>query len=273
MIGGIFFEMYVTLHSSLVIFSGSITLAGSEYRAQNPKCFGIPPTNRRPISYHGKRWSAESHFIHDTYSQNSGATFLSLQSTSPSSTLSNAPHRQTSEDLVHTEVARKHDPNTLSYAYVAPDSRVSSYPHISSDVPQHPTSPLYSWSSLADAIPSSSSYAAPSASNLYPSTVTVSQSQSNARYPSMPYTTTNVPWNSGTAYPSQPPPTSNQGPGLGGVIKQCYNCGKTSTPLWRRDPSTQRTLCNACGLYLQQRQYQRPQALVDTCEARAPKLL
>ncbi|KAJ7809810.1 hypothetical protein B0H13DRAFT_1667964 [Mycena leptocephala] len=79
----------------------------------------------------------------------------------------------------------------------------------------------------------------------------------------MPYTTTNVPWNSGTAYPSQPPPTSNQGPDLGGVMKQCYNCGKTSTPLWRRDPSTQRTLCNACGLYLQQRQYQRPQALVD----------
>ncbi|KAJ7917778.1 hypothetical protein B0H13DRAFT_1608029 [Mycena leptocephala] len=82
----------------------------------------------------------------------------------------------------------------------------------------------------------------------------------------MPYTTTNLPWNSGTAYLSQPPPASNQGPSLGGVIKQCYNCGRTSTPLWRRDPSTQRTLCNACGLYLQQRHHQRPQALIDADE-------
>ncbi|KAJ7917007.1 hypothetical protein B0H13DRAFT_1482908, partial [Mycena leptocephala] len=45
--------------------------------------------------------------------------------------------------------------------------------------------------------------------------------------------------------------------------KQCYNCGKTNTPLWRCDPATQRTLCNACGLYLQQRHEQRPQALTD----------
>ncbi|KAJ7224967.1 hypothetical protein B0H12DRAFT_1223875 [Mycena haematopus] len=46
-------------------------------------------------------------------------------------------------------------------------------------------------------------------------------------------------------------------------IKQCYHCHTTTTPLWRRDPDTHQTLCNACGLYLQQRHAQRPQQLID----------
>ncbi|KAF7363008.1 GATA zinc finger domain-containing protein [Mycena venus] len=46
-------------------------------------------------------------------------------------------------------------------------------------------------------------------------------------------------------------------------IKQCYNCGTMNTPLWRRDQATQRTLCNACGLYQAQRGEPRPQALID----------
>ncbi|KAJ7182209.1 hypothetical protein C8R43DRAFT_1054230 [Mycena crocata] len=45
--------------------------------------------------------------------------------------------------------------------------------------------------------------------------------------------------------------------------KSCFHCHVTSTPLWRREPSTQRTLCNACGLYLQQRNKLRPQELID----------
>ncbi|KAJ3931800.1 MAG: hypothetical protein NXY57DRAFT_180595 [Lentinula lateritia] len=45
--------------------------------------------------------------------------------------------------------------------------------------------------------------------------------------------------------------------------KICYHCHATSTPLWRREPSTLRTLCNACGLYLQQRNKLRPQELID----------
>ncbi|KAJ7694328.1 hypothetical protein B0H17DRAFT_931838 [Mycena rosella] len=52
----------------------------------------------------------------------------------------------------------------------------------------------------------------------------------------------------------RPPPTG---------VKQCYHCGATTTPLWRRDPATQRTLCNACGLYRQQRHALRPQELID----------
>jgi len=45
--------------------------------------------------------------------------------------------------------------------------------------------------------------------------------------------------------------------------KSCFHCHVTTTPLWRRDPSTQRTLCNACGLYLQQRNKLRPQELIE----------
>ncbi|CAK5282633.1 unnamed protein product [Mycena citricolor] len=48
-----------------------------------------------------------------------------------------------------------------------------------------------------------------------------------------------------------------------GSTKKCEHCGTTRTPLWRRDPTTQLPLCNACGLYIQQRQMQRPQALID----------
>lgn len=45
--------------------------------------------------------------------------------------------------------------------------------------------------------------------------------------------------------------------------KTCSHCHATSTPLWRRDPSTMKPLCNACGLYLQQRNKLRPQELID----------
>jgi hypothetical protein len=45
--------------------------------------------------------------------------------------------------------------------------------------------------------------------------------------------------------------------------KICSHCKATSTPLWRRDPRTQNQLCNACGLYLQQRNKLRPQQLID----------
>ncbi|KAJ7200822.1 hypothetical protein GGX14DRAFT_371977 [Mycena pura] len=45
--------------------------------------------------------------------------------------------------------------------------------------------------------------------------------------------------------------------------KECFHCHVTSTPLWRREPTTHRPLCNACGLYMQQRHKPRPQALID----------
>lgn len=45
--------------------------------------------------------------------------------------------------------------------------------------------------------------------------------------------------------------------------KSCSHCHATSTPLWRREPGTLKPLCNACGLYLQQRNKLRPQELID----------
>ncbi|KAJ7225139.1 hypothetical protein B0H12DRAFT_1149574 [Mycena haematopus] len=44
--------------------------------------------------------------------------------------------------------------------------------------------------------------------------------------------------------------------------KTCSHCFTTSTPLWRRDPTTHQPLCNACGLYLAQRNAKRPAALI-----------
>jgi hypothetical protein len=49
--------------------------------------------------------------------------------------------------------------------------------------------------------------------------------------------------------------------GLG--TRKCSHCSATSTPLWCRDPNTMKPLCNACGLYLQQRGQYIPQELID----------
>ncbi|KAJ6529900.1 hypothetical protein DFH09DRAFT_153755 [Mycena vulgaris] len=63
---------------------------------------------------------------------------------------------------------------------------------------------------------------------------------------------------------SNSPASSRRGSAEQGAAKKsCFHCHVTSTPLWRREPSTQRPLCNACGLYLQQRNKLRPQELID----------
>ncbi|KAJ7628983.1 hypothetical protein FB45DRAFT_715466, partial [Roridomyces roridus] len=44
--------------------------------------------------------------------------------------------------------------------------------------------------------------------------------------------------------------------------KVCSHCRTTDTPLWRRDPRTHKPLCNACGIYMYQRNEARPEALI-----------
>ncbi|KAJ7664249.1 hypothetical protein B0H17DRAFT_952148 [Mycena rosella] len=59
-----------------------------------------------------------------------------------------------------------------------------------------------------------------------------------------------------------PEPSPAEGLDNSGEGKTCSHCHATSTPVWRRDPRTHKTLCNACGLYLYQRQQLRPQKLI-----------
>ncbi|KAJ7629011.1 hypothetical protein FB45DRAFT_47090 [Roridomyces roridus] len=67
----------------------------------------------------------------------------------------------------------------------------------------------------------------------------------------------------GYSHHSAPAPPPAAAPGPQTAVKQCARCRVQSTPLWRRDPATGVPLCNACGVYVQQRHSQRPQELID----------
>ena len=47
------------------------------------------------------------------------------------------------------------------------------------------------------------------------------------------------------------PRHSSHGHGHGGgkPSQACFNCGTTSTPLWRKERETGHMYCNACGIY------------------------
>ncbi|KAJ7123944.1 hypothetical protein C8R43DRAFT_958846 [Mycena crocata] len=51
-------------------------------------------------------------------------------------------------------------------------------------------------------------------------------------------------------------------PGNSREGKRCSHCNTTSTPVWRRDPRTHKSLCNACALYARTGRL-RPQNLID----------
>ncbi|TFK33255.1 hypothetical protein BDQ12DRAFT_691316 [Crucibulum laeve] len=87
--------------------------------------------------------------------------------------------------------------------------------------------------------------------------VSPSPSPSPVYPPSLPR---NSPCSSGKSTPPEPHKTTVD---RTGAVKKCSHCQATSTPLWRREPTTLKPLCNACGLYLQQRNKLRPQELID----------
>ncbi|KAJ3284829.1 hypothetical protein HDU79_007828 [Rhizoclosmatium sp. JEL0117] len=53
----------------------------------------------------------------------------------------------------------------------------------------------------------------------------------------------------------------------------CFNCGATSTPLWRRTADRKNNLCNACGLYYKQYQANRPVKNVNPAAATAAAVM
>ncbi|CAG8698466.1 8241_t:CDS:2, partial [Dentiscutata erythropus] len=67
-------------------------------------------------------------------------------------------------------------------------------------------------------------------------------------------TTTRAPPSSSTTTESKPKKAHSSGE------QQCFNCGVTSTPLWRRSANDE-LLCNACGLYLKLHKMDRPKTM------------
>lgn len=80
--------------------------------------------------------------------------------------------------------------------------------------------------------------------------------------PSPPPTSPRIKRSPGPGTPL-PPSMPLRGDDRPDAPKSCSHCKATTTPLWRRDPVSMRPLCNACGLYLQQRNKLRPQELID----------
>ncbi|CAK5277186.1 unnamed protein product [Mycena citricolor] len=106
---------------------------------------------------------------------------------------------------------------------------------------------------------------------LYPSTSSIPSPPDSNAYALRP-TPRHRPWSPPPYPPAStvapppthtPPTTTASATGADANTKSCSHCGTGTTPLWRRDPSTQRPLCNACGLYQHQHKMLRPQALID----------
>lgn len=53
--------------------------------------------------------------------------------------------------------------------------------------------------------------------------------------------------------------------------KVCYNCGTTSTPLWRKDKTLNIIMCNACGIYYKNHGRHRPVSLSQSSPGKSAK--
>ncbi|KAJ7351466.1 GATA zinc finger-domain-containing protein [Mycena albidolilacea] len=118
-----------------------------------------------------------------------------------------------------------------------------------------PLSSVYASSHSVNSVPHPTSHSPPF--SLWDDSL-VDSHRSVPYYPNLPDAPSSV---FGAAFRRQPGGTNASD--AASPKKSCVHCHVTSTPLWRRDPSTQKTLCNACGVYLQQRGRPRPQELID----------
>lgn len=53
--------------------------------------------------------------------------------------------------------------------------------------------------------------------------------------------------------------------------KMCFNCGTTSTPLWRKDKALDIIMCNACGIYFKNHGKHRPVSLSQASPSKQGK--
>ncbi|KAK7045090.1 gata zinc finger domain-containing protein [Favolaschia claudopus] len=159
------------------------------------------------------------------------------------------------------------------YVEESPSPEIASSPFASWTLTQPPSlefdsrNEMLISSALADVDPSkllsslsSTSYILPHGHPPPPPSPSLSSSSSSASSPQTP------------DHPSPPPPNPAPLPSLHpgpAKEKSCSHCNATTTPLWRRSPTTHLPLCNACGLYLQQRNKMRPAALIAVDQASA----
>ncbi|KAJ6454112.1 hypothetical protein C8R45DRAFT_1038128 [Mycena sanguinolenta] len=147
----------------------------------------------------------------------------------------------------------------LSYSNDWPTSNIAQYATFQRNKSALWHSPSDGSQSWSPSLPGGSSMS-PSYNEYSPSSPYSSATSSSSSSPSY---FLNQSTTSGMLPPTASPPRRRGASNDQTPKKSCFHCHVTSTPLWRREPSTQRPLCNACGLYLQQRNKLRPQELID----------
>ncbi|KAJ7249139.1 hypothetical protein B0H12DRAFT_1052861 [Mycena haematopus] len=214
----------------------------SQHALQFDSTAHTPYNMTDPRRYYSQS-SGSQNVPHSTYSSLSNAVPMSYQSnSSPNNHGGNQMYAQAPMNHGHSSTqAHQHGYGAPAYNHNQPGHGF--------DAPssQYPTTP---YTSPGAAYPNTMGH-----NMQYPS----SQQQSYAP----PYNTAQHPGNYYGGAPGPYAPGTVPAPDPGTSIKQCSNCGKMSTPLWRRDSITGRTLCNACGLYQQHRHEPRPRALID----------
>jgi hypothetical protein len=110
------------------IFVHISILVVSQCRIKHPNRFGTPSANKRPIYYHRERRLAAKHFVLDTFSQHSGATFLTESDSLISVSVCPPTPRSTGPDtLEHSQ--NPANPDVVLITVVAPPDDLETQGH------------------------------------------------------------------------------------------------------------------------------------------------